>query len=52
MEDFMRLRIVLVVFGLIVFMQGCSTLKGAKEGFKEDWKALTKVDDWMQKNLW
>lgn len=52
MEACMRLRIIFAVFGLIVFMQGCSTVKGAQEGFKEDWKALMKVDDWMQEHLW
>ena len=40
------------VFGLIFFMQGCATFQGAKEGFKEDWKAVGKIDDWMKENMW
>jgi len=40
------------VLGLILFVQGCSTLKGAQEGFKEDWKALVEADGWIQEHLW
>jgi hypothetical protein len=49
----MRSKIlVLVMLGMVIFGQGCATMKGAKEGFKEDWKALQKADDWMKENLW
>jgi len=43
---------VILMFGLIIFAQGCGTLKGAREGFKEDWKALQKTDDWIRENMW
>lgn len=53
MEGFMRSkRFIMGVLGLLLFLQGCSTIKGAKEGFKEDWKALGKADKWIQENLW
>lgn len=45
-------KFVIVVFALMLFLQGCATFKGAKEGFKEDWKALRRADDWMRENLW
>ena len=44
--------LIAVVFGLILFVQGCATFEGAKEGFKEDWEALGRVDDWMKDNMW
>jgi hypothetical protein len=44
--------LLVVVLGMMLFLQGCATFKGAKEGFKEDWKALTKADDWIQEHLW
>lgn len=40
------------ILGLILFMQGCATVKGAQEGFKEDWKALQETDGWMREHLW
>ena len=53
MEGFMRLRTMgIVIFGLILFLQGCGTIKGASEGFKEDWKVMQKADGWMRENLW
>ena len=45
-------RFLISVLGLILFVQGCSTLKGAQEGFKEDWKVLVEADDWVKENLW
>jgi len=49
----MRSRTILIgILGLMLFLQGCATCKGAAEGFKEDWKALGKVDEWMRENLW
>ena len=52
-EVFMRSkRFLISVLGLILFMQGCSTFKGAKEGFKEDWKAVVGADGWMREHLW
>ena len=49
----MRLKtFIITILGLMLFLQGCSTLKGAKEGFKEDWKVLNKADGWMQEHLW
>ncbi|MBN1869330.1 MAG: hypothetical protein JW847_01965 [Candidatus Omnitrophica bacterium] len=49
----MRSRMILIgVLGMILFLHGCATLKGAAEGFKEDWKALGKADDWMREHLW
>lgn len=49
----MRLtKLLICVLGLVLFVQGCATLKGAKEGLKEDWKALGKTDDWMREHLW
>lgn len=53
----MRLKaIIIVMIGLTFCLQGCSTFKGAakgaSEGAQEDWKALQKVDTWIQENLW
>ena len=46
----------LIVFVAMFFLQGCATIKGAakgaNEGLKEDWKAASKWDGWMQDNLW
>jgi hypothetical protein len=61
MEGFMRSKVFLVsALGLILLLQGCSTIKksskgaakGAKEGFKEDWAALQKADGWIKENMW
>jgi len=55
-----------LLFMFIVFIMtlfGCETAKGMLmggfEGLKRDWEstadvraALTRTDDWMQKNLW
>ena len=49
----MRLKILFA--GVILcgfFLQGCNTLKGAGNGFKEDWKTVTQVDDWIQEKMW
>ena len=52
-EDLMRSKVlIIIIFGLILFIQGCATFKGAKEGVKKDWKSLGKVDDWIQENMW
>ena len=49
----MRLKaLIIVLIGAMLIMQGCATFKGAKEGFKEDWQALGRVDDWMKENMW
>jgi len=49
----MRSKIfVMVGFVLLLSFQGCNTLKGAKEGFKKDWKAVTSVDGWMKEHMW
>ena len=49
----MRSKIILLaVLGLMLFLQGCSTCKGAAEGLREDWKSLEGVDGWMRENLW
>ena len=45
-------KFLISILGLILLMQGCSTFKGAKEGFKEDWKVLLQADDWMRENMW
>ena len=53
MEVFMRSKRFLVsVLGLILLMQGCGTVKGARKGFKEDWKTVLQADDWMRENMW
>jgi predicted small secreted protein len=44
--------IVFVVLGLSLCLQGCETFKGAKDGFKKDWKNMQKADDWMRENMW
>lgn len=44
--------LIIVFFGLIMLFQGCNTLKGATDGFKEDWKELNKADGWVKENLW
>ncbi len=43
---------IIVLFVVMLCMQGCATFKGAKEGFSEDWEALGEVDDWMKEHLW
>ncbi len=49
----MRSKILaMVVLGLMLCLHGCATIKGASEGFKEDWKAAQKADDWMRENMW
>jgi len=53
MEGFMYSKmLIIVLFGLMVVFQGCSTLKGATDGFKEDWKKLNAADGWIKENLW
>ena len=44
--------LIIVLFGLMVFFQGCNTLKGAKDGIKKDWKELNKADGWLKENMW
>jgi hypothetical protein len=42
--------------GLMICLQGCSTLKGvsagAQEGFRKDWQAVLKLNDWMKEHMW
>ena len=53
MEVFMRSKRFLIgVLGILLFMQGCATIKGAQEGFKEDWKDLQEADGWVREHLW
>ena len=44
------------ILGLIIFVQGCATLKetkeGAKEGAKKSWSVLATADEWIQEHLW
>ena len=56
-EEYMRLKAnIVVIIGLIFFLQGCSTIKNASKGAvigaKEDWAALGKADGWIKENLW
>jgi len=44
--------LIIIVFGSVLFLQGCSTFKGAKEGIKEDWNAIRKLDGWIQETFW
>jgi len=44
--------LIIVLFGLMVFFQGCNTIKGGTEGFKKDWKELNAADGWIKENLW
>ena len=37
---------------MCIFLAGCHTLKGAQEGFKQDWKDWNEADGWIQENLW
>ena len=49
----MRLKIlVAIIFLSGLFLQGCNTLKGAGNGFKEDWKVMSKFDQWLQEKMW
>ena len=49
----MRIKLLtLICLGLLMGLQGCGTLRGAKDGFKEDWKALTKADGWIREHMW
>jgi len=62
-----RNKTILVVIGLMISLQGCSTVKegskGIAQGFKQDihntWTffqnvdgPIQKADNWIQKNLW
>ncbi len=44
--------LILGLFGIMFFLYGCETAKGAAEGAKKDWQNAKKADDWMRKNLW
>jgi len=44
--------IIIILFTLMVFLQGCNTFNGAKEGFKKDWIEANREDGWIKKNLW
>ncbi len=49
----MQLRwLVIVMFGMILCLQGCETAKGAKDGFEKDWAEWQKFDDKLQEKLW
>lgn len=56
----MRVKVVLAILGLClasIFLAGCyhtitGTVKGAADGFAQDWKNAEKIDAWMRKNLW
>ncbi|MFC1658764.1 hypothetical protein ACFL1D_05210 [Candidatus Omnitrophota bacterium] len=37
---------------LLFALSGCETLKGAAEGFSQDWQNAKKVDNWLQEHLW
>jgi len=53
MEGFMYSKmLIIVLFGLMVLLQGCNTLKGARDGFKKDWTELNAADGWLKENLW
>lgn len=49
-----------VILGLFVFMVGCETVKGARQGLKQDIRSVTnkqqgwvaKTDKWMQEHMW
>ncbi len=47
---------IMVLFGAMLLLQGCSSLKGATKGFKEgwndDWKAVKKADVWIKEHMW
>ena len=44
--------LIIVVFGMMLLLQGCNTFKGAQEGFKKDWKTVLKANDWMKEKMW
>ena len=44
--------VIIILLGLMIFLQGCNTLKGAKDGLKEDWKTIAGVDGWIQETFW
>jgi len=54
----MRDRRVLCFFGalflavFILSVSGCSTLKGAADGFQEDWKVVKGWDAKFRENWW
>ena len=35
-----------------ILLAGCNTLKGAQEGFQDDWEDWNRQDGWIQENLW
>jgi len=41
-----------ILLAVIIFLNGCHTVKGAAEGAKQDYKDAQKADAWMRKNLW
>lgn len=53
----MRIRGIIVVmmvvgFGLMTCLQGCETAKGLQIDAKNAYHHLSKIDDWMKKNMW
>ncbi len=60
-EGVMRSRGFIVVmmvvgFGLMTCLQGCETAKGLTKGLQSDaqnaYHHFSKIDDWMQENMW
>ena len=53
MEDRMRSKVnIIVLLALVLFMQGCGTLKGVKQDTKDSWKLMAKFDAWIQEHFW
>lgn len=44
--------LIIALCSMVVFLQGCNTMKGAKDGFKKDWNELNAADGWVKENLW
>ncbi len=48
--------LILIVLGMVIFLQGCETFKGAAIGFKKDventWNGASKADVWIKDTLW
>lgn len=43
---------IILVFGLVLFLQGCETAKGFQQDVKNTWGNLSKMDSWMKENMW
>jgi hypothetical protein len=50
----------MMVLGVMLFLQGCETIKGTvmgaaaggSKGIKKDWQSIKSSEKWIDENLW